>query len=127
MAVFERLRRRHAWALEWISAGRKGPVSFVDAPAWLAGAWCWLMDDGDERMLEMHVQLFKKEPDDPAGAKDFARLTRAFQDRLEPLGYARVKIRSPKKLLFAVFDKEVRTLAGARRERARLDRVLFGD
>jgi hypothetical protein len=78
-------------------------------------------------MFEMHVQLFERDPGDPAGARDFARLARAFQDRLEPLGYARVKIRGPKKFLFAVFDKEVRTLAGARRERARLDRVLFGD
>jgi hypothetical protein len=129
MATFERLRRDHGWTLQWVSAARKGPVTFIHAPAWSSGAWCGLFDDGDDRLLVLHVQLFPKKSSEPASGKEFLRLTRAFRERLEPLGYAAVKLRlrGPKRPLFAVFEKSVPGLSGARRERERLDRVLFGN
>ena len=129
MTAFERLRRDHGWTLQWVSAARKGPVTFIHAPAWSSGAWCWLFDDGDDRLLGLHVQLVRKKSSDPASGKEFSRLTRAFRERLEPLGYTTVKLRfgGPKRPLFAVLEKGVRTLSGARRERWRIDRILFGN
>jgi hypothetical protein len=62
----------------------------------------------------------------PSGG-ELARLTRAFRDRLEPLGYAPVKLRGAMRQSLVMFDKGVRTLSEARRERERLDRVVFAD
>jgi hypothetical protein len=73
------------------------------------------------------VQIFRKEPDEAIDDKGLDRLTRAFRDHLEPHGYAPVKIRGARRPLFAVFEKKIRTFSDARRERRRLDRVLFGD
>jgi hypothetical protein len=86
------------------------------------------LDDGDDRWLDLHVQLFKLGTRRPATMDDdFARLTRAVRNRLSPLGYRALKLRGAKSPHFAVFEKRVDTLSIARRERARLDEVVFGD
>jgi hypothetical protein len=55
-------------------------------------------------------------------------LERTLRNRLAPLGYRAVALGGANKPpLFAAFDKKVDTLSAARRERARLDQVFFGD
>jgi hypothetical protein len=59
---------------------------------------------------------------------ELARLTRAFGSQLRPLGYHTAKIHwSKERPRFAAFEKNLPTLAAARRERLVLDRALFGD
>ena len=125
--AFDRLRHEHGWTLECVSAGRKGSAPFANAPKWRAGAWCWILDVEDKRRLELYVQLFEPHRNASPDPKELARLTRAVSDRLEPLGYAPLKVRGPKRPPIAMFEKAVRGLAVARRERGRLDKVLFGD
>lgn len=123
-----RLRNRHGWSTEWVSAGRKGPPAFLHAPGWTAGAWCGAYDDGDDRRLEMHVQLFSKSASKDVDSDELARLTRRFRSHLLPLGYRALKINGGQgRPQFAVFEKDLPTLAVARRERSALDRALFGD
>lgn len=125
---FNRLRHVHTWKLDWVSASRKGPATFVEAPTWWTGAWCLFLDDGDDRWVDFHVQLFKRGSRRPTTMDgDFARLTSAARSRLGPLGYRALRLRGRKNPHFAVFEKRVDTLSIARRERAHLDRVLFGD
>jgi hypothetical protein len=127
-SLLRHLRDRHGWSLELVTASRKGAPAFVHAPGWVAGAWCWALDDGNERMLELHVQVFTRSPTREVDSDELARVTRAFRSQLAPLGY-----RSPditwleKRPRFAVFEKGLPTLAAARRERSTLDRALFGD
>lgn len=126
--AFNRLRHALGWKLEWVSVSRRSPATFVDAPTWSTGAWCHFLDDGDDRWLDLHVQLFKLGTRGRATMDDdFARLTHAVQSRLGPLGYRALRLRGRKKPHYAVFEKRVDTLSIARRERARLDRVVFGD
>jgi hypothetical protein len=126
--LFQRLRQRHGWPLEWVSVHRKGPPAFVRAPGWTAGVWCLALDDGDDRMLEIHVQVFSKSSSTNVDSDELARLTRAFRSQLSPLGYKTTKINwTNKRPQFAVFEKRLPTLAVARRERSVLDRALFGD
>jgi hypothetical protein len=126
--LFERLRQRHQWSLEFVSVGRRGPPAFVRAAGWNAGAWCLALDDGDDRLLEIHVQVFSKASSKNVDSEELARLTRVFHSHLGPLGYKTVQLNWPKKRpQFAVFEKTVPTLAVARRERGVLDRALFGD
>ena len=76
----------------------------------------------------LDVQLFNRHPSKTYTATEFVKLKRALHNRLAPLGYRAIGPHSVNKPpLFAFFDKHVDTLAAARRERARLDRVLFGD
>ena len=84
-------------------------------------------DDEDNRRLELYVQVLQPHRNASPHQRELARLTRAVKDRLEPLGYAPLKVRGPKRPPIAMFEKAVRGLAVARRERERLDRVLFGD
>jgi hypothetical protein len=125
--LFNRLRETHAWKLEWVSVGRRGAATFVEAPTWWTGAWCLFLDDGEDRWVDLDVHLFPtgrwKAPSD----NDFSRLTRAAQRQLGPFGYRTVKLHRPKGRLYAVFTKRVGTLSEARRERVRLDRIIFGD
>ena len=126
--LFQRLRQSHAWSLESVVVHRKGPPAFVRAPAWTAGAWCLALDDGDDRLIEIHVQVFLKSSSTNLDSNELARLTRTFRSQLGPLGYTTVKVNwSKKRSLFAVFEKRLPTLAVARRERRRLDHTLFGD
>ncbi len=127
LAAFEHLRHAHGWTLDCVMAGRKGAVTVPRALGWQTGAWCYAVDDGDERRVELNVSLFKKERWTPADDTVFPRVTRVYREQLEPLGYARIKRRGLNGPRFAVFDKDLRTISEARRERARLDRVLFGD
>ena len=73
------------------------------------------------------MQLFQPHRNASPDPKELARLTRAVSDRLEPLGYASLKVRGPKRPPFVMFERAIRGLAVARRERGRLDTVLFGD
>lgn len=129
--IFDRLQNDRGWWLEWISVCRKGPPALVDVPGWRCGAWCLALDDGEERTIDMHVQVFQGParrgvtPENDAHGLDLA--VRAFRAGLAPLRYRAVKLRGPKKPQFAVFEKSLPTLAASRRERAKLDRVLFGD
>jgi hypothetical protein len=132
--AFNRLRHAHAWILESVCVGRGGPVTFVEAPTSSTKASCNFSDDGDERSLDLYVYIFRKWPRTDASEKDFVRSTRAARQRLTPLGYRAFKVLGPKYPLpgtegpsYALFTKRVGTLAEARRERARLDRVIFGD
>jgi hypothetical protein len=124
---FERLRQWHGWSPESVSVARMGPSEFVRVPGWTAGAWCLAVDDGNDRLLTLHIQAFSKSSSkvDP---DELARLTRALGSQLRPLGYKAPKIHWPgKQPQFAVFEKALPTLAAARRERRVLDRALFGD
>ena len=125
--VFDRLRTVHRWALEHVSAFRKGAGMFVQDPAWSAGAWCLFLDDGCERWIDLHVQLFPARRSNPRGDEGFASLESVFRERLGSLGYRQVDVRTKMGPRFAVFEKRVQTLSAARRERQRLDRVLFGE
>ncbi len=126
-AAFNHLRHKRDWALEWVSVCRRGPATLVQAP-WAMGAWCLFLDDGDDRWVDLHVQLFKRGTLGPTTIDDdFARLTRAVRQRLGPLGYRPLRLRGRMNTHFAVFEKRVDTLSIARRERARLDSVVFGD
>jgi hypothetical protein len=126
--LFQRLRQRHGWQLELVSVHRKGPPTFVRAPGWTAGAWCLAFDDGDDRMLEIHVQVFPKSSSKKVDSDELARLTRAVRSQLSPLGYKTAKINWPRKPpQFVVFEKSFPTLAVGSRERSALDRALFGD
>ena len=127
LAAFNRMRHSHLWTLEWVSVCRRGWVTFVEAPTWSTGAWCSFLDGRGERWMDLGVQLFKRGPRRPASADAFARLLRAAVSTLAPLGYRPVKLQELRKRLFAVFEKRVDTLSIARRERTRLDAVLFGD
>lgn len=130
---FQRLRERSGWWLESVVVCRGGPPAFVHAPGWTAGAWCLALDDGDDRRIDIHVQVFSKSSSRNVDPSELARLIRGFRSLLGPLGYKAVKIhwvtmngikRRPN---FAVFTKDLATLAAARRERRVLDRALFGD
>jgi hypothetical protein len=123
---FEHLREGHAWSLELVMATRRGSPAFLRAPGWVAGAWCWAMDDGVERMLEIHVQIFSKSRSRSVDSGELARLTRAARSRLAPLGYRTLEIKRGHPPI-AMFNKEFATLATARRARRDLDRALFGD
>jgi hypothetical protein len=125
MAALERLRSEHDWMMESVSVGREGSAPFLKAPACSIGARCY--GDRDERQLTVLVQLFERRPGESMTDEEFGRLDRAFRNRLKPLGYVAVKLREPRAQHLAVLDKGVRTLPGARRERERLDRLLFGD
>jgi hypothetical protein len=125
---FDRLREAHGWILESVSAGRAGPARFVRAPGMWTGAWCFA-DGETEPPFDLHVQLVQKQADESIDSSAFARIARQFRDRLAPIGYVAFKLRGQGRRAprLAVLDKGVRTLAGARRERGRLDRILFCD
>ena len=126
MAAFERLRSEHGWMMESVSVGREGSAPpFLKATACSIGAWCY--GDRDERQLTVLVHLFERRPGESMTDEEFGRLDRAFRGRFEPFGYLAVKFRGHRARHFAVLDKAVRTLSGVRRERERLDRLLFGD
>jgi hypothetical protein len=126
--LFRRLRQWHGWSLESVSVCRKGPPAVVRAPGWMAGAWCLALDDGEDRLLEIHVQVFSTSSSKNVDSDELGRLTRIFRSRLSPLGYKTPKINCFKERpQFAVFEKSLPTLAAARRERSVLDRALFGD
>jgi hypothetical protein len=127
VAGFNRLRHAHAWVLEWVSVGRRGPASFVGAPTWTTAAWCLFLDDGDDRWIEVDVHLFQKGRQNLAKGDDFATLTGAARDHLAPFGYRAVKLLGPKRPPYAVFSKRVVSLSEARRERKRLDKDVFRD
>jgi hypothetical protein len=72
------------------------------------------------------VQLFsKKARVDP---RELRELTAAMEVRLRPVNYRRHEFLAPQPD-FAYFTRprSIRTLSAARRERTRLDRLLFGD
>jgi hypothetical protein len=126
--LFQRLRHEHGWSPVWVSAGRNGQPAFAHVPGWTAGAWCLALDDGEDRMLEICVQVFSKSSSRNVDPDELSRLIRTFRSQLGPLGYKLAKINWPaKRPQFAVFTKGLATLAAARRERRVLDRALFGD
>jgi hypothetical protein len=55
-----------------------------------------------------------------------ARIHRALRPQFKPLGFREVRV-SPTQTSFFVVEKDVATRAIAKRERGRLDRVVFGD
>jgi hypothetical protein len=126
-AAFDRLRDQHRWRLTWASAGRTGPATLLDAPAWSVGAWCSALDDDGDRRLDLHVQLFQKPGRAATTSRDFARLARSFRANLEPFGYAAMKLRGAARRGFVALALGLHTLAEARVARRSLDKVLFGD
>jgi hypothetical protein len=79
-------------------------------------------------MIDLHLQLFRKRSNKTNTPAEFAEVQRTMRRRLAPLGYRPSVLRGDKAPQdFAMFDKRVDTLSEARRERSRLDRVLFGD
>jgi hypothetical protein len=123
-AVFDRLRFVHRWHLTWVGAERRAPLRFVDARSWTVGAWCLCVDDEEE--IDLGVQLFSKRARvDP---RELRKLTAAMERRLRPVNYHRHEFLAPRPD-FALFTcpRSIRTLSAARRERTRLDRLLFGD
>jgi hypothetical protein len=125
--AFDRLRHAHGWTAEFVSVGRRGEGRVIEAPGYSTGAWCLFVDDGPDRWIDLHVQLYRK-PSSKSGAAEFAKAQRAIRNRLAPLGYRAVALRGEKvPPLWAIFEKRVSAPSDARRERSRLDRVLFGD
>jgi hypothetical protein len=126
--LFQRIRQRHAWSLQYVSVCRKGPSQLVRAPGWTTGAWCWALEDGEVRRLEMSIQVFSTSSSRNVDTDELARLTRGFRAELGSVGYKATKINWVKQRpQFALFEKSLATLATARRERRLLDAVLFGD
>jgi hypothetical protein len=127
IAAFDRMRHAHRWNLEWVCVGRKAAAHFIQAPRWSTAVWCLFLDDPDERWIDVDVHLYKKGPRRRADNDTFAHLTRKISDLLGPIGYRSVKLNGLRNRLYAVWDKRLPSLSTARRERARLDRVVFGD
>jgi hypothetical protein len=126
MAALERLTCGHGWTLQYITASRMGPATIIQAPAWSIGAWCCFLDDGDDRLIFFHVQLFSNRGIEPK-ADDFARLERTFRKHIAPLGYRAIALDGkPKPALRRVREAGRHASCGTPRTRA-LDRVLFGD
>ena len=76
--------------------------------------------------MEVGVQLYPANPRHPPDDAAVATATRALRALLRPFGYRLLKFsgRNPPKLV--MMEKAVRNIAGARRERHRIDRVIFG-
>jgi len=126
-SAFERMRNAHRWVAQYVTVSRRGKATILEAPHWSIAAWCLFVNDEDVQLLNFHVQLFRRSNKAPR-ATEFATLERTLRTRLAPLGYSGVVVHGANEsAIFATFDKRVDTLAAARRERARLDRVLFGD
>ena len=125
--AFDRLLDALGWTVEWAAVGRTGPALFVRKPGLRAGAACSWAIDGVGRLRRdsyAYLSLGRRiESVDPA---EVGRLLLALRERLEPLGYTPIEGRGPRRIS-PIVDKAVRSLPEARRERARLDRVLFGD
>ncbi len=126
IATFERLRDEHGWVVEQANAARRGPVTFAYGPGWLTGARLWAADIDDDRRLGLHVQVYGKRSDAAAEAER-EQLSQRVREILEPLGYTLMRFTGRPQQSLIMLEKDVSTLAAARRERKRLDRVLFGD
>jgi hypothetical protein len=126
-AAFDRMRNVHGWNLLAALVCRRAPAIFIHASAWSVAAWCMFVDDPPDRWIELDVQLFRKGTDEPHKAAELARLKRVCGDRLAPLGYRTDSVRGHNEPLVALFEKRVASLSAARRERSRLDHVLFSD
>lgn len=127
-AAFAELQKRNEeWLLEWLAVEHRGPCTFT--PDWRAVSWFSVLDDGEEQHLDVGVQLFRRPGRSPATVGEFERLRRAMRDLLGPHGYRYLKVRyvreePPYEMIN--FDKAVKSLADGRRERARIDRLVFG-
>ena len=126
MPTLDFFRDLTGWTWSWAAADRSGRPAFPgdEAQQWRALTWCSLWDLGDGPQLDVGVQAFAGN----AGAKEYGRIKRSLLALLEPAGYRALRARArrghPPTTLSVV--KSIHDLAGARRERARLDQLIFG-
>jgi hypothetical protein len=117
------------WSWSWAAADRRGRLAFLaDARSWSAVIWCSLLVNGDEEPhIDAGVQLFARVAHDVKGT-EFQRIKRALAKLVAPAGYRVIHFRprteSPTTFLV---EKRVHTLALARKERARLDKLIVGE
>lgn len=116
------------WVWSWAGVERQGVPAFLRDAGWGALAWCSLLvAPGDEPILNLGVQLFRPAGDVTTHSAEFRRARAAIAAVLQPEGYRLLEQRrgrsSSRALL--LLEKRVKTLAVARRARARLDELLF--
>ncbi len=120
------LEMRPGWTWTWGAAKRTGRPAFLEAGAWRALTYCSLLDDpADDWHLNVGVQLFQAGSPDPRSLRRIRRTLRSLLDRH---GYRMLRQRAApgRAASFAMMDMDLRSLASARRERARLDALIFG-
>jgi hypothetical protein len=129
LAAFERMRHMHRWKPHYVCVARRAQAIVLEAPRWSIGAWCLFIDEENEALVILDVQLFWKGASKTSTSTEFPKLERTLRRRLAPLGYREIALHGPNKPppFLAIFEKRVTTLSEACRERARLDRLLFGD
>jgi hypothetical protein len=127
ISALAHLRGTKGWDWEWVGVQRLGTPSCVDGSVWGAVTWCSLLIGVQEKSLNVGLQLFPKSSKRRVGGRDLGRARQCVRLQLEPLGYREIKVRRTREApTLGIFEKDLPGLAAARRERARLDRLVFG-
>ena len=127
-SAFDYLRFRKGWIWTWAAAERRGhAVPLPDTRHWRVLAYCSVLEDRDEEVhLDVGMQISCPSRGDRIEPRELGRIKKVVMDAMRPAGYRALKFtsKSPSPSMVMV-DKKVRTLAEARTECARLDRLLF--
>ena len=99
--------------------------TLVDERIWGAVGWCHLLlDEGVE--MDVGVQLYPRHSKNPPNDDDLTSAACALRRTLRSFGYHSLKITGRNAPKLVMMEKAVKTIAEARRERRRIDRLIFG-